>query len=186
MSESRNDGESRGSWYTPSYSPSESRVSGESRYSSYTSSYVPTPSESREVGESRYGGYSPSESREDKPLGQGEEFKYNNLDSIDELIEKLEVKESVASNSARVNKALDKRRKKIEELKLLRKQLAQKEEEERRVQAIEKDNDELDKVIDKVKQIVKKPISFDTSSRRNCNFGFDDFGESRDSGESNW
>ena len=114
MSESRNDGESRGSWYTPSYSPSESRVSGESRYSSYTPSYTPTPSESREVGESRYGGYSPSESREEKPLGQEEEFKYNNLGSIDELIERLEIKESVASDSARVNKALDKRRKKIE------------------------------------------------------------------------
>ena len=78
MSESRNNSESRGSRYTPSYvsRPSESRDTGESRCSYSSNNFS---SESRNDSESRY------DSR-----GQVNNSRYNNLDDIDSLIEKLE------------------------------------------------------------------------------------------------
>ena len=108
MSESRNNSESRGSRYTSSYvsRPSESRDTGESRCSYSSNNFS---SESRNDSESRY------ESR-----GQVNNTRYNNLDDIDSLIEKLEREmPTITSNNPRINQALEQRRQKIEELKRL-------------------------------------------------------------------
>ena len=71
MSESRNNSESRGSRYTPSYvsRPSESRDTGESRCSYSSNNFS---SESRNDSESRY------DSR-----GQVNNTRYNNLDGFE-------------------------------------------------------------------------------------------------------
>ena len=99
MSESRNNSESRGSRYTPSYvsRSSESRDTGESRCNYSSNNFS---SESRNDSESRY------DSR-----GQVNNTRYNNLDDIDSLIEKLEREmPTIQSNNPRINQALEQRR----------------------------------------------------------------------------
>ena len=64
-------------------------------------------SESRNDSESRY-----------ETRGQVNNTRYNNLDDIDSLIEKLEREmPTIQSNNPRINQALEQRRQKIEELK---------------------------------------------------------------------
>ena len=120
MSESRNNSESRGSRYTSTYvsRSSESRDTGESRYSISTNNFS---SESRNNSESR------CDSR-----GQVNNTRYNNLDDIDSLIEKLEREmPTITSNNPRINQALEQRRQKIEELKRLRDEARRESEESR-------------------------------------------------------
>ena len=170
MSESRNNNESRGSRYTPSYvsRPSESRDTGESRCSYSSNNFS---SESRNDSESRY------DSR-----GQINNNRYNNLDDIDSIIEKLEREMPTStSNNPRINEALEKRRQKIEELKKLAEEAKVKLEEEKQLKMLEQSNDELDCIIYNMKQMVKKPIK-PNSSYSSYNFS----SESHGSGESRW
>lgn len=82
---------------------SESRNNSESRGSRYTSTYVSRASESRNNSESR------CDSR-----GQVNNTRYNNLDDIDSLIEKLEREmPTITSNNPRINQALEQRRQKL-------------------------------------------------------------------------
>ena len=93
------------------------------------------------MGESREG-----ESRE--PVSySSEEPRYDKLTDIDKLIRKLEGKPSVKSDSPAVNAALEAKRKKLETLKKLVAQAKEAEEEEKLIAAIQKDSEELDRVI---------------------------------------
>lgn len=156
MSESRNNGESR---YSVAYNIP---MSGESRSSeSRTSYYVPRES----VNTSRVTSKLTSKS------------KYNDLASIDALIERLEIKEPVISRNDKVNIALEERKRKLEELKRLRKGIEQQNDEEI-IQEIFSDTDELEDAIDQLKKLVKKPTSSATPYfRRNCNFSSESRGE---------
>lgn len=120
---------------------SESRNNSESRGSRYTSTYVSRASESRNNSESR------CDSR-----GQVNNTRYNNLDDIDSLIEKLEREmPTITSNNPRINQALEQRRQKIEELKRLRDEARRESEEEKQLRMLEQSNDELDDIIGSVK-----------------------------------
>ena len=117
-------------------------------------------SESRNNSESRGYGYVSSESRN---TGESKreviKIRYNNLDDIDSIIEKLEREMPAStSNNPRINEALDKRRQKIEELKKLAEEAKVKLEEEKQLKMLEQSNDELDCIIYNMKQMVKKPI----------------------------
>ena len=126
---------------------SESRNNSESRGSRYTSTYVSRASESRNNSESR------CDSR-----GQVNNTRYNNLDDIDSLIEKLEREmPTITSNNPRINQALEQRRQKIEELKRLRDEARRESEEEKQLRMLEQSNDELDDIIGSVKKLVRKP-----------------------------
>ena len=168
---------------------SESRNNSESRGCGYTPSYVSRPSESRDTGESRFG-YSnnnfSNEGRNDS-RGQVNNTRYNNLDDIDSLIEKLEREmPTITSNNPRINQALEQRRKKIEELKRLRDEAKRELEEEKQLRMIEQSNDELDEVIDNVKQLVRKPTEPQNNSTHTSYFSWGYPSESHDSGESRW
>ena len=170
MSESRNNyssssSESRSSYVRksyPSYS-SESRDSSESRsFPTYTSS----SSESRNSSESRESIYS-------SPNKQ-----YNNLEDIDRLIESLESSlPKTDSNNPRVNKALETRRKQIEELKKLKEQSVRKMEEDKLIRQLESQNDMVQDAINGMKRFLKRRPTTKVNS---------DSSESRDSGESRW
>lgn len=166
---------------------SESRNSGESR-----SSYVPTYTSESRSEESRY--VAPHGSNVFKPrqtiMGNNlnNNGKYNNLDSIDELIERLEASiPETRSVSDKVNAAYDERRRKIAELKNLQKQAREEQERQKKVEEAEKElaqinagNDELDQAINQIKQMVKKPAP--TYYHSSCSW---DDGESHSS-ESRW
>ena len=175
MSESRNNSESRGSRYTSTYvsRSSESRDTGESRYSISTNNFS---SESRNNSESR------CDSR-----GQVNNTRYNNLDDIDSLIEKLEREmPTITSNNPRINQALEQRRQKIEELKRLRDEARRESEEEKQLRMLEQSNDELDVVIGNVKKLVRKPANPKKESTRSSYTSYSSSSESHDSGESRW
>ena len=175
MSESRNNSESRGSRYTSTYvsRSSESRDTGESRYSISTNNFS---SESRNNSESR------CDSR-----GQVNNTRYNNLDDIDSLIEKLEREmPTITSNNPRINQALEQRRQKIEELKRLRDEARRESEEEKQLRMLEQSNDELDDIIGSVKKLVRKPSKPKNNSTYSSYFSYDYSSESHDSGESRW
>ena len=175
MSESRNNSESRESRYTPSYvfRPSESRDTGESRFSYSSNNFS---SESRNDSDSRY------DSR-----GQANNTRYNNLDDIDSLIEKLEREmPTITSNNPRINQALEKRRQKIEELKRLRDEAKRESEEEKQLRMLEQSNDELDVVIGNVKKLVRKPANTKKEFTRSSYTSYSSSSESHDSGESRW
>ena len=175
MSESRNNSESRGSRYTSTYvsRSSESRDTGESRYSISTNNFS---SESRNNSESR------CDSR-----GQVNNTRYNNLDDIDSLIEKLEREmPTITSNNPRINQALEQRRQKIEELKRLRDEARRESEEEKQLRMLEQSNDELDDIIGSVKILVRKPSKPKNNSTYSSYFSYDYSSESHDSGESRW
>lgn len=142
-------------------------------------------SESRNNSESRGYGYV-SVSSESRNTGESKreviKIRYNNLDDIDSIIEKLEREMPTStSNNPRINEALEKRRQKIEELKKLAEEAKVKLEEEKQLKMLEQSNDELDCIIYNMKQMVKKLIK-PNSSYSSYNFS----SESHGSGESRW
>ena len=177
MSESRNGNNYSNYGYSSS--------SSESRSSNVGRSYPNYSSESRDFGESRSFPTYPSSSSESRDSGESRESiysspsqQYNNLEDIDRLIESLESSlPETDSNNPRVNKALDTRRKQIEELKQLREQSIRKMEEDRLIRQLESQNDEIQNAINGMKRLLKRK----PTTRRNSNSG-----ESRDSGESRW
>lgn len=155
---------------------SESRNKGESRGYEYTPSYVSVSGESR-----------------NNSSNQVNDSKYNNLDDIDTLIEKLE-KEKIETtcDNSQIQAQISKRKQKIEQLKNLRKQANEAREKAEILEKIKADNQELDEAIRSTKQLIKKPQpktsdsnskKGDTQYSRVTSF---DYGESRDSGESRW
>lgn len=149
---------------------SESRNSSESRS---TTSYVSKPTESRTSGESRY------ETRNERTN------KYNNLEDIDSLIEKLEREmPNIKSTNPRINKVLDERREKIEELKRLRNRIEKEREEEKLIRKLEESNNELDNIIYDVKKLIKEPTKEDYEEP--IRYVRDSDGESHFSAESRW
>ena len=197
MSESRNSSESRECIYAPSYGfeSSESRDIGESRECRYVPSYASESNESREAGESRCN-YSNNdffvESRNGNEniydsRGQVNNTRYNNLDDIDSLIEKLEREmPTITSNNPKINQALEERRQKIEELKRLIDEAKRELEEEKQLRMLEESNAELDDAISKVKKLIKKPANPIDISTRPRSYGFDYSSESHNSYESRW
>lgn len=84
------------------------------------------------------------------------EIKYNNLENIDLLIERLESNLPTSTiNDARVKKALTKRNKQILELKKIREEARKQIEVEAELSRLESANDEIDDVIDELKKLVK-------------------------------
>lgn len=161
---------------------SESRNNGESRGCGYVSSYVTKSSESRDSGESRYNPIndtSYNESINNNGINNGKNSKYNNLADIDALIERME-KETPQNpiNSVKVNQALNQRRQKISELKTLRAQIEKEAEEEKILKTLEASNSELDEAIANVKKLVKTPV---VVADDHCSYG-----ESHSGGESHW
>lgn len=184
---------------------SESRGYGYSSYGSYGES---RSSESR-VSYPSYGGLS-SESRvssESHPYSDSSESRvssvsqqvqsvgarpqYNCLEDIDRLIEELEAKEpNNVAGFERLQQAWDKRSKKLEELKKLRDEARRVIEEEKSVQSVEQDNEQLDGAIDGIKRLIKKreiPSKPKyTKPSASSSYSYYDSSESRDSGESRW
>lgn len=151
---------------------SESRNSSESRS---TTSYVSKPTESRTSGESRY------ETRNERTN------KYNNLEDIDSLIEKLEREmPNIKSTNPRINKVLDERHEKIEELKRLRNRIEREREEEKLIRKLEESNNELDNIINDVKKLIKEPTKEKEDYEETIRFVRDSDGESHFSAESRW
>ena len=75
--------------------------------------------------------------------------KYNDLENIDTLIEKLEAAIPMpTSDDSRINGAISKRKKQIAELKKIR-------DEAKKQSQIEEENDEIDEVIKEYKKLVK-------------------------------
>lgn len=152
-------------------------------------------SESRDTGESRCSypnnNFS-NESRNDSDSrcdsrGQANSTRYNNLDDIDSLIERLEGEmPTITSNNSRINLALEQRRKKIEELKRLRDEVRRESEEEKQLRILEQSNAELDNVIGNVKKLVRKPSKLKKESTRSSYISYSNSSESHDSGESRW
>lgn len=150
-SESSYSSESRDSYRTmsPSYS-SESNYSSESR-----DTYRPTPSFSSESAlgssPSSYSSESIDISRQiyDTPSENQNHKKYNSLDDIDKLIERMESStQNVNLTSDRANQVLTQRKQKIEQLKNLVADARKAEEEERMIKQLEQENSELDNAID--------------------------------------
>lgn len=147
-------------------------------------------SESRNNSESRGYGYV-SVSSESRNTGESKreviKIRYNNLDDIDSLIEKLEREmPTIQSNNPRINQALEQRRQKIEELKRLRDEARRESEEEKQLRMLEQSNDELDVVIGNVKKLVRKPANPKKESTRSSYTSYSSSSESHDSGESRW
>ena len=86
-----------------------------------------------------------------------ERRKYNSLDDIDKLIERLETSmKDIDLDSERVNKALEERRAKISKLKELANEARRKEKEERIISQIEAENNDLDEAIENLSQGLKR------------------------------
>lgn len=84
------------------------------------------------------------------------EIKYNNLESIDLLIEKLERNLPISEiDDVRVKKALSKRNKQILELKKIRDEARKQLEVEAELTRIESANDEIDEAIMEFKKLIK-------------------------------
>lgn len=78
-----------------------------------------------------------------------QEKRYNSLDDIDKLIERLEASMSgINVTSERANQVLNQRQQKIDELKKSVAEARKAEEEERVIQQLEQENSELDDAID--------------------------------------
>ena len=171
MSESRYSSESRSSEsrsdYGCSYPSSESRgYSSESRSSESRSSY----SFGNRSSKSSLLGYTNEGTRVNQPknvrIKENSFTKYNNLDSIDELIEKLEKKNiNVKYESEYTKEAINERNRKIKELKDLKMQAEILMEEELEAEKINEDNEELDLALDYIKKLVnQKRDKLDNSS----------------------
>jgi len=75
--------------------------------------------------------------------------KYNSLEDIDKLIEKLEKStENISVKSEKINRALMQRKQKIFELKKLVSDARKEEEERKIIKQLEKENNELDEAIE--------------------------------------
>lgn len=141
----------------------ESRFSGESRctsfggniFSGYSSEsrssesrsipvFVSSSSESRDASESRCMISRVTSSRKSSTTLSKKEIE-NSLESIDELIDKLDV--TITSSSARVKKVASVRSKKIAELRELREELLTRAQEDKEIEKIEAGNEELDSLI---------------------------------------
>ena len=152
-----------------SYDSSESRGYDWGR-ESYTSS-----SESRDFGESR--GYSPSptsssESRSDiKPKSTKKVIGYNDLESIDKLISKLEVSISeYEGNDCITNTMLDKRKKQMQELKTLRESAQKAIEDSKKTAQFVQESEEIDDCIKALSSFIKnEKESQKTRKRKNNN-----------------
>ncbi len=110
-------------------------------------------SESRPSNKSRSSSSSESasESRYSEPSNEQSNKKYNSLDDIDMLIERLEKSmEGADYSSERVNKVLAERKQKINELKKLVNAARVKEAEERVIRQLENDNKEIDRAINSI------------------------------------
>ena len=90
---------------------------------------------------------------------------YNNLEDIDKLIEKLEreLPSSISSNS-KVNKAIERRKEQINELKKISKIAKQQEEDEKILCKLERENDSIDEVIAGMKKLVNVNVNTNTVS----------------------
>ena len=152
---------------------SESRNNSESRY---TPSYMSNSSESRNDGESH------RDFRE-----QSNNSRYNNLEDIDSLIEKLESEMlNIASNNPKINQALSQRKQKIGELKRLRDEAKRRTEEEEVLRMLERSNSELDDAISSVKKLVRKPAIPKKNYASSSYPSYNSSSESHNSGESRW
>lgn len=152
---------------------SESRNNSESRY---TPSYMCKSSESRNDGESY------RDFRE-----QANNSRYNNLEDIDSLIEKLESEmPNITSNNPKINQALSQRKQKIEELKRLRDEAKRRTEEEDVLKMLERSNSELDDAISSVKKLVRKPAVPKKNYASSNYTSYNSSSESHNSGESRW
>ena len=86
-----------------------------------------------------------------------ERRKYNSLDDIDKLIERLETSmKDIDLDSERVNKALEERKAKISKLKELANEARRKEKEDRILSQIEAENNDLDEAIESISQGLKR------------------------------
>lgn len=167
---------------------SESRNS-ESRSGIYTTRHSSSTSESRNENWQYVRPIPYSKAEPSQPIITNQKPNYNNLDSIDALIEKLEGEiPKDKSASSKVNDAYASRKRKIEELRDLQRQAREEQARQKKIAEAEKDlpkiqegNDELDEAIAQVKQMIKKPVY---SSHSPDYMGWDD-GESHD-GESRW
>ena len=187
MSESRKSSESR----SYGYAPITLNTSSESR------SYRSQPSESRsyrsQPSESRSYRSQPSESRcstvgGSPSINNSNQQQYNQLADIDRLIESLENGFTPKqNNSAKYNQALEKRQKKITQLKQLREEAIKQIEEENQIKQLEAENDKLDEAIADVKKLIKRRNPTPKKQSSGCYY-YDD-GESRSCGdgdESRW
>lgn len=85
---------------------------------------------------------------------------YNNLEDIDRLIEKLEREmPSNTSSNSKINKAIERRKEQINELKKISRAAKQQEEDERILRKLEKENDSIDEVIAGMKKWVNKTVN---------------------------
>lgn len=137
-----------GEYFGRSYGrfPSESDFSSESH-----NTYVPTSSFSNESALESRSSFCSSESRgiSTIPTKTQSSKKYNSLDDVDKLIEKLEFSmEGANLTSDRANQILAQRKQKIDELKKLVAEARKAEEEERMIKQLEQENRELDDSID--------------------------------------
>ena len=109
------------------------------------------------------------------------------MEDIDSLIEKLEREmPNIKSNNPRINKVLDERKDKIEELKRLRNTIKKANEEEKLIKELEESNNELDDVINNVKKLIKEPIKENDNYEEPIRYVRDSEGESHFSSESRW
>lgn len=82
--------------------------------------------------------------------------KYNDLENIDTLIEKLEAAIPMpTSDDSRIKGAISKRKKQIAELKKIRDEAKKQSQIEEELGKIEEENDEIDEVIKEYKKLVK-------------------------------
>lgn len=133
---------------------SESSFSSESR-----DTYRPSPSFSSESALESSPAFYSSESRDistptyGTPSTTQNSKKYNSLDDIDKLIERLESpKQSANLTSDRANQVLAQRKQKIDELKKLVADARKAETVERMIKKLEQENSELDNAIDSLKK----------------------------------
>lgn len=108
---------------------------------------------------------------------------YNNLENIDQIIEKFENETiEIVGNSKRENELLSKRKEKIEQLKKLRDKARRKEHEN--INKLVEENDKLDELIAGFTSQNKQNIESDFSRSYDYSYESRDDGESRNSGES--
>lgn len=86
-----------------------------------------------------------------------EKISYNNLESIDQLIERLEVNLPTSNiKDKRIDRAIQRRKQQIEQLKLLRDEAAQQSLIEQELERLENDNEQIDEIIAGYQQCIRK------------------------------
>jgi len=129
-----------------------------------------------------------------------ERVSYNKLENIDQLIEKLETNLPTSDmKDKRIDRAIQRRRQQIEQLKLLRDEAIQQSLIEQELERLESDNEQIDEIIVGYQQCIRKSKqkvkqrcvslesrTYGSSSESRCsesNYGYSS--ESR-CGESRW